>query len=175
MNNIAVKVDLLKGSAGTGIDKTIPQNGVIYYDGSGVPDGYEVTDDPTSGGGGGSSPTYEVIMGDLDRVYGTTPSNYIGTFNTWVDIDSGKSFSDYDEILLVSKLQSNPTYGTKTAYTIDIDRVDVNLLEHYDVISRQKYVGNTIYVKYGLDYTTNKFYLENFNYLCPIALVGVNF
>ena len=122
-----------------------------------------------SGGGGA---TTEVIMGDLDRVYGTTPANYIGTFNQWTDIDSGKSFSDYDAILLICKRQADAIYGT----VIYIDRTDVALLQHYDKTSKVLYPeGNTYYVKYGLDYTNNKFYLDNWNYCCPIALVGVKY
>lgn len=124
--------------------------------------------------GGGGSIT-EVIMGGLDRVYGTTAANYIGTFNQWDSIDTGKSFADYDEIMLIVKEQNNANYGGKTAYKIQIDKVDTTLLQHYDIISRQFLIGSTQYVKYGLDYTNNKFYLENFNYACPIALVGVKY
>lgn len=119
--------------------------------------------------GGGS--VVETIMGDLDREYGTTAANYIGTFNQWDSIDTGKALADYDEILLICKKQTNPTYGT----AIVIDRTDVSLLQHYDKTCKYLFPdgNNTIYVKYGLDYTNNKFYLENWNYACPIALIGV--
>lgn len=118
-----------------------------------------------------SESVVDTIMGGLDREYGTTTANYIGTYNQWDSIDSGKSFADYDEILLICKKQTDPTYAT----AIVIDRTDVSLLQHY--VKTCKYMfpdgNNTIYVKYGLDYTNNKFYLENWNYCCPIALIGV--
>lgn len=118
-----------------------------------------------------SEPIVETIMGGLDREYGTTASNYIGTYNQWDSIDTGKSFADYDEILLICKKQTTPTYGT----AIVIDRTDVSLLQHYDKTCKYMFPdgNNTIYVKYGIDYTNNKFYLENWNYCCPIALIGV--
>lgn len=122
---------------------------------------------------GGSSASIEVIMGDLDRSYGTTTSNYIGTFNSWVDIDSGYSFSDYDEILLVCKRQNS---SITNAIAIQVHSTNVKLLEHYNKVSEYYYAdSSSVYVKYGLDYTNDKFYLENFNYLCPIALIGVKY
>lgn len=128
--------------------------------------------DTTYSVGGGGGVTTEVIMGGLDREYGTATSNYIGTFNAWESIDAGKSFTDYDEILLICKGQNSPIYGTK----IMIDRIEKSMLQHYDKICKYYYPeGNTLYVKYGLDYTNNKFYLENWNYCCPIALVGVKY
>jgi len=54
MNSITFKTTLLKGDTGAGIDKTIPEDGVIYYDGDSAPEGYEQTTDPTGGGGGGA-------------------------------------------------------------------------------------------------------------------------
>lgn len=124
--------------------------------------------------GGGSGVTTEVIMGDLDRVYGTTTDNYIGTFNAWASIDEGKSFADYDEIMLVMKpQQSTLSYGEKV-YTCSVKR---DILQHYDKYAMYAFPegGTTTYVKCGLDYTNNKIYLENFNYMCPIALVGVKY
>lgn len=122
--------------------------------------------------GGGGGVTTEVIMGGLDREYGTATSNYIGTFSAWESIDAGKSFTDYDEILIICKGQNSPIYGTR----IMIDRTEKSMLQHYDKICKYYYPeGNTLYVKYGLDYTNNKFYLENWNYCCPIALVGVKY
>ena len=119
--------------------------------------------------GGGS--VVETIMGDLDREYGITPANYIGTLNQWDSIDTGKSFADYDEIILVMKPQANPVYGSKIYTSI----VNVTLLQHYDKYALYAFPeGNaTSYVKCGLDYTNNKFFLENLNYMCPIALIGV--
>ncbi len=127
------------------------------------------------GGGGGKSyeTRTEVIMGGLDRVYGTTPANYIGTFNQWVDIDAGKSFADYDEIILVSCLQAD--HVATGAKSIIITRVPKYVLEYYDKLYTEEYDGNTNNVKFCLDYTNNKFYLDNFNYLCPIALIGVKY
>jgi len=132
-----------------------------------------IGDDSYSIGGGSGSYTVDVIMGDLDRTYGTTPANYIGTFNQWVDIDSGKSFSDYNEILLIMKPQANPTYGTKVYTHI----VNSSLLQHYNTYAIYAFPegGSTTYVRCGLDYTNNKFFLENFNYICPIALIGVKY
>lgn len=68
MNNIAFKTSLIKGAAGTGVDKTIPEDGVIYYDGETAPEGYTQTTDPTGGGGGGS---YEetTLWYDADGAY----------------------------------------------------------------------------------------------------------
>lgn len=119
----------------------------------------------------GSESAFDVIMGGLDREYGTTPANYIGTYNQWDSIDAGKSIADYDEIILICKKQTNTTYGT----AIVIDRTEVSLLQHYDTTCKYYFPdgNNTVYVKYGLDYTNNKFYLENWNYACPIALIGV--
>lgn len=57
MNNIAFKTNLIKGAAGTGVDKTIPEDGVIYYDGETAPEGYTQTTDPTGGGGSSYSET----------------------------------------------------------------------------------------------------------------------
>lgn len=54
MNSITFKTTLLKGDTGAGIDKTIPEDGVIYYDGDTAPEGYTQTTDPTGGGGGSS-------------------------------------------------------------------------------------------------------------------------
>ena len=122
-------------------------------------------------GGGGS--TTEVIMGGLDRVYGTTPANYIGTFSQWVDIDAGKSFSDYDEIILLSCLQGDHiATGSKSRI---FTRVPKYVLAYYDKLYNEDYCGSAYYVKYCLDYTNNKFYLDNWNYLCPIALLGVKY
>ena len=119
----------------------------------------------------GSESAFDVIMGGLDREYGTTTSNYIGTYNQWDSIDAGKSFADYDEIILVIKPQTAPAYGEKVYTAI----VNVELLKHYDKYALYTFPegGSTVYVKCGLDYTNDKFYLENFNYMCPIALVGV--
>lgn len=124
--------------------------------------------------GGGGGVTTEVIMGGLDRVYGTTPANYIGTFNSWADIDAGKSFADYDEIILVSCTQSDhiATGSKSRIFTI----VPKYVLAYYDKLYTEDYNGqNTLYVKFGLDYTNNKFYLDNWNYVCPIALLGVKY
>lgn len=55
MNSITFKTTLLKGDTGAGIDKTIPEDGVIYYDGDSAPEGYTQTTDPTGGGGGAYS------------------------------------------------------------------------------------------------------------------------
>lgn len=49
-NNIIFRTILLRGQQGAGIDKTVPTNGVIYFDGDTVPEGYEQTTDPTGGG-----------------------------------------------------------------------------------------------------------------------------
>lgn len=116
--------------------------------------------------------TIDVLMGDLDRVYGTTTDNYIGTFGQWVDIDNGKSFSDYDEIILVSCTQIDDTATGAKNRVVSIR--PTYLLEYCDKLFIEEYHGNTtIYVRVSLDYTNNKFYLNNFNYLCPIALLGV--
>lgn len=122
---------------------------------------------------GGGSPVYDVIMGGLDRVYGTTEANYIGTFNTWVDIDTGKSFVDYDEIILVSCTQNDhiETGAKSRVFT----RVPKYVLEYYDKLYVEELHGSTAYVKCCLDYTNNKFYLHNWNYLCPIALIGIKY
>lgn len=124
-----------------------------------------------SGGGG---MTTEVIMGDLDKVYGTTPANYMGTFNQWVRIDEGKSFADYDEIILVSCAQ-NDSVSTGGKDRV-LHRIPVYLLEYYNKLYIAQYNGTTtLYVKACFDYTNNTFFLENFNYLCPIALLGVKY
>ena len=121
---------------------------------------------------GGGSYTVDVLMGGLDRVYGTTTDNYIGTFGQWVDIDNGKSFSDYDEIILVSCTQIDDTATGAKNRVVSIR--PTYLLEYCDKLFIEEYHGNTtIYVRVSLDYTNNKFYLNNFNYLCPIALLGV--
>ena len=123
---------------------------------------------------GGGSYTVDVLMGGLDRVYGTTTDNYIGTFGQWVDIDAGKSFSDYDEIILVSCPQADdvPTGSKNRVLSIR----PTYLLEYYDKLNINEYYGtNTVYVNVALDYTNNKFYLINYNYLCPIALLGVKY
>lgn len=125
-------------------------------------------------GGGGGGMTTEVIMGDLDKVYGTTPANYIGTFNQWVSIDEGKSFADYDEIILVSCAQ-NDSVSTGGKDRV-LHRIPVYLLEYYNKLYIAQYNGTTtLYVKACFDYTNNTFFLENFNYLCPIALLGVKY
>lgn len=122
---------------------------------------------------GGSSST-EVIMGDLDRVYGTSTDNYIGTFNQWDSIDSNKHFKDYDEIILIGVMQSEVLTGTFRRFE---DRTNVNILKHYDKLFKDYFPeGNSSnYIKYALDYTNDKFYLYNFNYLCPIALLGIKY
>ena len=66
MNSITFKTTLLKGDTGAGIDKTIPEDGVIYYDGDSAPEGYTETTDPT--GGGGSSYTETVLYQDSTGV-----------------------------------------------------------------------------------------------------------
>ena len=117
--------------------------------------------------------TTEVIMGSLDRVYGATTDNYIGTFNAWSSIDEGKSFADYDEIILVSCTQSDFTViGAKSRV---MTRVPRYVLEYYDMLYVEELHGSTLYVKCALDFTNNKFYLDNWNYLCPIALLGVKY
>jgi hypothetical protein len=123
--------------------------------------------------GGKDASLVEIIMGDLDRVYGTTPANYIGTFNQWDSIDSGKSFSDYDEIIIVMCPQNDDSAsGAKSRFFYSIP---VYVLEYYDKVYSEYTNGNVAYTKYALDYTNNKFYLSNFNYCCPIALVGVKY
>lgn len=81
-NNIIFRTILLRGQQGAGIDKTVPTNGVIYFDGDTVPEGYEQTTDPT-GGGGGSSYTETVLYQD---------SAGIQTGNITLTAD----FTDYD-------------------------------------------------------------------------------
>ena len=133
-----------------------------------------IGNDSYSIGGGSGSYTVDVIMGDLDRTYGTTPANYIGTFNQWDSIDSDKHFKDYDEIILVGVMQAEVLAGT---YRRLEDRTNVNILKHYDKLFKDYFPeGNgTNYIKYALDYTNDKFYLYNFNYLCPITLLGVKY
>ena len=122
---------------------------------------------------GGGSYSIEIIMGDLDRTYGTTPANYIGTFNQWVAIDNGKSFSDYDAIMIVGLPQGSGSVGK----WFDDDTVSVELLKHYDKVQRKFGMrsSTTQYIEYALDYTNNKFYLINFSYFCPIALIGIKY
>lgn len=126
-----------------------------------------------SGGGKSYETRTEVIMGGLDRVYGTTTNNYIGTFSQWVDIDAGKSFADYDEIILVSCTQNDHVAtGAKSRI---LSRMPKYVLEYYDKVYVEELHGSTAYVKVCLDYTNNKFYLDNWNYLCPITLIGVKY
>lgn len=80
MNSITFKTTLLKGDTGAGIDKTIPEDGVIYYDGDSAPEGYTQTTDPT---GGGSSYTETVLYQD---------STGVQTGNITLTAD----FTDYD-------------------------------------------------------------------------------
>lgn len=132
-----------------------------------------IGDDSYSIGGGGGSYSMDVIMGDLNRTYGTTPSNYIGTFNQWVAIDNGKSFSDYNAIMIVGLPQGTGSVGK----WFDDDTVPVELLKHYDKVQRKFGMrsSTTQYIEYALDYTNNKFYLINFSYFCPIALIGIKY
>lgn len=124
---------------------------------------------------GGGASTIEVIMGDLDRTYGTTTDNYIGTLNQWVSIDNGKSFEDYDAIMIVGKPQGSSSISDCIWYDDDI--VLVSILKHYDKVYRKAGMrsNTTQYIEYGLDYTNNKFYLANFSYYCPIALLGIKY
>ena len=128
----------------------------------------------SSGGGKSYETRTEVIMGGLDRTYGTTTNNYIGTYSQWVDIDAGKSFAEYDEIILVSCTQNDEsTTGSKNRV---LSRIPTYLLEYYDKLYIEElHGGTTIYVKCCLDFTNNKFYLNNWNNLCPIALIGVKY
>lgn len=51
---IIFKTMLLKGAKGdrgdVGVGDKIPQDGIIAYDGAGIPEGYELTTSPISGG-----------------------------------------------------------------------------------------------------------------------------
>jgi hypothetical protein len=123
---------------------------------------------------GGGSPVFEVIMGGLDRVYGTTTDNYIGTYNQWISIDAGKSFADYDEIILVACAQNDDTSTGSKNRVLHI--TPTYLLKYYDKLYIEHYHGSTtLYVKCCLDFTNNKFYLNNWNNLCPIALLGIKY
>lgn len=95
MNSITFKTTLLKGDTGAGIDKTIPEDGVIYYDGETAPEGYEQTTDPTSGGG---SSYEETILYAGEGVYtGTlTLSHSISNYNALIfNIDGGQMIRTY--------------------------------------------------------------------------------
>ena len=80
-NNMLFKTTLLKGDNGTGIDKTIPTGGVLYYDGDTVPEGYEQTTDPTEGGGGYSYEETTLYSGEGIYTGDMTLSDDISNYN----------------------------------------------------------------------------------------------
>jgi hypothetical protein len=113
---------------------------------------------------GGSSSVQEVILGSLDTF------SQIGDYNQWIDIDSGKSFSDYDEICMV---------GTRTVSGGDrvlyFERIPILTLQKLGTAVFYSYFEDSYYIKFWLDYTNNKYKLENWNYSMPCALLGIKY
>ena len=96
MNNIAFKTSLIKGATGTGVDKTIPEDGVIYYDGDSAPEGYTQTTDPTGGGGGGSYEETILYAGEGVYTGMLTLSHSISNYNALIfNIDGGQQVRTY--------------------------------------------------------------------------------
>lgn len=86
MNNksIIFKTALLKGAKGdAGEGVPIPDDGVIYFEGEGVPDGYEMTDAPVSGGGAiscGTNPPSQA-QGTENELYAQVTMSYTETLD----------------------------------------------------------------------------------------------
>ena len=117
-----------------------------------------------SGGGKSYETRTEVIMGSLDTF------NQMGTFNQWEDIDSGKSFSDYDEICMVGTRTISG--GERVLY---FERIPILTLQKLGIAVFYSYFEDSYYIKFWLDYTNNKYMLENWNYSMPCALIGVKY
>lgn len=95
-NNIIFRTILLRGQQGAGIDKTVPTNGVIYFDGDTVPEGYEQTTDPTGGGGGGSYEETVLYAGEGVYTGTLTLSHSINNYNALIfNIDGGQMIRTY--------------------------------------------------------------------------------
>ena len=117
-----------------------------------------------------------VIMGDLSATYPTAPTSYIGTYGQWDSIDAGYAFEDYDEIEVVCIRQGTPSATSPDCY--EFIKVPVYMIQNapsgYGAkINHQ--ADATAYVTFALRASDNSFYLDNFNYLAPIALVGIKY
>lgn len=116
MNEIIFKTSLIKGAKGdTGETESIPLDGVIAYDGEGIPDGYEETEAPGGGGGGGDylPLTGGNLTGDVSvNLSGDASKPYIKTdyANGRLQINSNTGYSVDYKIPKIVRTQTSNTY-----------------------------------------------------------------
>ena len=153
MNNIAVKVDLLKGSAGTGIDKTIPQNGVIYYDGSTVPEGYEETADPT---GGGSSAYNETTLWSGEEYAANT------------ELNLSESIATFNQVILSVKRTAQGFADQYTCFTFPVSGLVGTVCGLFGYTSNYLYIEATSNTKFTIKAGLNNAYTI-------VSIIGVKY
>ena len=132
----------------------------------------------TYGIGGGGNYTIEVLAGDMTATYtGSTPSYALPTTNT--SLPSGKHFSDYDEICIVSISQQTASSAVPRAYWYE--RIPAWALEHCEgdygvtVCTLTSYNGSAGSGTRVCLFPDDKYRNDWYNYASPIAILGIKY
>ena len=112
-NDIIFKTNIKKGAAGAkgdaGVNYEVPTNGIIYFDGDTVPEGYEQTTTPT-----GMAVLVEKSI-TANGVYNASSDSADGYSKVTVNVQQQTDFIVDDEVIL----PIFPSGGTSNTYNFD--------------------------------------------------------